>query len=1236
MKRFIIIASAVALSALLFHSCKLDLLEEQQLEIEPGMVFHAEAEAPLTKTTLSGNDALGYEVLWQNGDTITILNGSGTTGIFTATSGGDTHTDFVRTSGYEGAAPYKAWYPSGLYNGGSPALSSTQTYTAGNLTGAPMYAESNNDNLAFKNIGGILRLNLTTALENQKIMKIILQADQGLSGAITNVGTLADNAYVATVAAGGSLTLECGEGVEIGAEPTPFYMFVPANSYEGLTITAITATGIRQTWSLKDGRTVRVSRSRITDISLEFTKSVTFTDLSARGTANTYIVSAAGAYKFNATVKGNGGLDPATGAQATAIQKSDISGVTVLWEIIDHGKAIAYANGSYDIGYYDGYIYFNTPESFVPGNAYVAIYKDLAGGNAGVYDNNVDEILWSWHIWATPKPGEVEYNGSVFMDCNLGATTLNNNRGFLYQWGRKDPFSAATGDYASFTFFPAAAFSTVSGIQSIDYCIKHPTVHVDNGDANSWMSQAEYELLPWRDDVKTIYDPCPLGWRVPTGAQQNGYSGLPGTGFSNAAGQYGNPGSGYYRSSTSTGYPKAYAYRQNGEQNSWGTNPAMAIRPVEDQTVSKDLSAYTDLSASATANSYIVPALGDYKFLATVKGNGAASLAGVSATTSSSSIAEATLVWASFGTGTAPSAGQLIRKIGYQDGYVYFSTGAEYREGNAVVAIKDNVGNILWSWHLWLTDNEISEQTYPGGAVFMDRNLGALDAQSGTESYGLLYQWGRKDPFLNTKYANGGDISPTSVWQPAVLGTQQAIENTGENPSYTVAQTVQWPNKFIFTPQTCNISGGYGTGGGLWASDQTSALWGSDKTIFDPCPPGWKVPETALWDNTFREKFFSTKYSNPMTVTMPTATASFPSVGVKTTASVYQYHYNSNNPLTSYYVRNAGEIAVPSGYHFRLWASDGALLSDSFSSSQDPTAGVFSFGQITSYSTDLMIDLRDMYWDNYAYQIGHYEGRTYQKAVPASGLSVRCVRESSHAVQPTSISIPSVASVVQFSTTQLAVTTVPANSSYYEQTWTSDNESVAKVDAHGLVLGMTPGTCHITLSTAAGSSSCTITVTEPSSTMTAVDMGLPSGTRWASMNWGANSPSAAGSYLSWSDAKSNLNSSDSWRLPTKAECEELANNSVASMFNAGGVNGLLITSSINGNCIFLPASGYKESEYSGVKYEQPTNGYFWSSDYDQSSYKPYYLVASMYSGVLSVSYYTVQSNYCTTIRPVAK
>jgi hypothetical protein len=196
------------------------------------------------------------------------------------------------------------------------------------------------------------------------------------------------------------------------------------------------------------------------------------------------------------------------------------------------------------------------------------------------------------------------------MDRNLCAVDLNYNRGFLYQWGRKDAFSAATGSYASFTFVPAlfTAFNTVRGIQTIDYCIKHPTTHVNNGDENSWMSREEYEKLPWRDDIKTIYDPCPAGWRVPTAAEQNGYSGLPGTGFSNAINEFGNPGSGYYRSSTISSYPKAYAFRQSGQQNNWGTNPAFAIRPVKEGIYFIYTVPASGLGTFSAAENVIIPA----------------------------------------------------------------------------------------------------------------------------------------------------------------------------------------------------------------------------------------------------------------------------------------------------------------------------------------------------------------------------------------------------------------------------------------------------------------------------------------------------------------------------------------------------------------------------------------------------------------------------------------------------
>jgi hypothetical protein len=326
---------------------------------------------------------------------------------------------------------------------------------------------------------------------------------------------------------------------------------------------------------------------------------VPVTDLSATETANTYIISAAGKYKFNATVKGNGGLDPLTGTIATPIDPASIAGVKVLWELGDtYGRTIKYENGAYDISYSDGYVYFSTPIYFTTGVTCVAIY------------DSSDNILWSWDIWSTPEPGTATYNGNTFMDRNLCAVDINNNRGFLYQWGRKDAFSAATGSYASFTFVPAlgTAFNTVIGIQTIDYCIKHPTTHVNNGDENSWMSREEYNTLPWRDDVKTIYDPCPAGWRVPTAAEQNGYSGLPGTGFSNAINEFGNPGSGYYRSSTISSYPRAYAFRQSGQQNNWGTNPAMAIRPVKEGIYFIYTVPASGLGTFSAAENVIIPA----------------------------------------------------------------------------------------------------------------------------------------------------------------------------------------------------------------------------------------------------------------------------------------------------------------------------------------------------------------------------------------------------------------------------------------------------------------------------------------------------------------------------------------------------------------------------------------------------------------------------------------------------
>ncbi len=575
MKRIFIFAAMAAIS---LTACQQELNIEEN-NPEALAVFTATTESSATKTALSQNGE-NYDVLWQNEDQITIVDAAANVGIY-QTASTTTQGSFSYVSGTAATTPdYKAWYPASLYNAGTPTLRATQEYTAGNIKKSPMYAESSTESLSFKNICGIIRLNVSTTMTGKKVRRIILSAAQPMSGAISNAATLASDSYIAAVSGIDGVTLDCGEsGVAIGTEPTAFHFAVLADTYTGLKITVITTDGDFQTRTLKSDKSIIVGRSSIADVTIPF-NSLAATNLSAAATANTYIVSSAGKYKFKATVKGNGGLDPMTGTTATNIDPASIVGVKVLWELGDtYGKAIKYEGGAYDISYADGYVYFSTPDSFSSGDACVAIY------------DSSDNILWSWVIWATPAPGTTTHQGATFMDRNLGAIDVGNcMRGFLYQWGRKDAFSAANGNYSPYTYVPdhASVFSEVKVTSTMDYTIAHPTVGVNTGDATSWMSSEDYAKLPWRDDVKTIYDPCPAGWRVPTSTQMNGMSGLPATGFCNVVGLsgisyrgYGNPGSCYYRTSTISSYPRAYAFNGSGISN-WGTAPAMAIRPVHE------------------------------------------------------------------------------------------------------------------------------------------------------------------------------------------------------------------------------------------------------------------------------------------------------------------------------------------------------------------------------------------------------------------------------------------------------------------------------------------------------------------------------------------------------------------------------------------------------------------------------------------------------------------------------
>ena len=221
-----------------------------------------------------------------------------------------------------------------------------------------------------------------------------------------------------------------------------------------------------------------------------------------------------------------------------------------------------------------------------------------------------------------------------------------------------------------------------------------------------------------------------------------------------------------------------------------------------------------DLSRYGTANCYIVSAPGEYFFNATVKGNSTEAVGGQSVT----------VVWETKNTREHVSTGEIVRDVTYSEPYIHFSVPEPFTPGNALIAIKNVHGTIVWSWHIWVTDYnpDLTAQKYISGAVMMDRNLGALDAGVGPTAYGFLYQWGRKDPLIGS--GDGSEYFANTAPE-SVKGRASSDDPHGSS---------------IWFPQHVVVD--------LF---NTNDSWGPEKTKFDPCPVGWRVPDGGpggAWD----------------------------------------------------------------------------------------------------------------------------------------------------------------------------------------------------------------------------------------------------------------------------------------------------------------------------------------------------------------------------------------------------
>ena len=268
-------------------------------------------------------------------------------------------------------------------------------------------------------------------------------------------------------------------------------------------------------FTLRNIKTLSVT-SQPTVSGVLFVGVVKTVDLSAAGVANSYMASVKETnYLFDVMHKGDG--SPLATDHLGVIWKS-ASGLVQYLQMED-GKASFYIGADTE-----------DSDKILKGNAVI-----------GAYDAN-DELIWSWHVWATDydpegENGSVELNGYTMMTRNLGALANGNattseilaSYGLYYQWGRKDPFigpstykissgqgAAMYNDSGSRTYVTMVASSAETG--TMDYAVKHPLAFVTGvaESNNDWLwSKSD---AGWSSDgdagAKSVNDPCPYGWRV--------------------------------------------------------------------------------------------------------------------------------------------------------------------------------------------------------------------------------------------------------------------------------------------------------------------------------------------------------------------------------------------------------------------------------------------------------------------------------------------------------------------------------------------------------------------------------------------------------------------------------------------------------------------------------------------------------------------------------------------------
>ena len=241
---------------------------------ESGNVSHSESNGgshtlPNQRNVMSEANKVvlqGSRLLWQAGDRISVYDASLTATVYGLASGaGTANAEYTRVSGSTpSATPYTAVYPAAIRTGASTvSLPEVQHTPDGSLTGMPMYAVSDDMELHFYNLCGVVRFRLS-ASSAVSVSRIAVGTDRNTNGAATISGS-GSSVSLSTPGGNNVTTLACDVAQSV-ASARDFYMYLPAGTYSTFRILMTAADG--SLCSKTANSNIVVERGKITTITL--------------------------------------------------------------------------------------------------------------------------------------------------------------------------------------------------------------------------------------------------------------------------------------------------------------------------------------------------------------------------------------------------------------------------------------------------------------------------------------------------------------------------------------------------------------------------------------------------------------------------------------------------------------------------------------------------------------------------------------------------------------------------------------------------------------------------------------------------------------------------------------------------------------------------------------------------------------------------------------------------------